>query len=312
MDCPVAVTHFTSDRRPSRPRAFLFTVDVEDWFQVENFKPWIPFESWPHRELRVERNIHRLLDLLDGGEERREATFFVLGWLAERYPHLVREIHTRGHEIASHGFNHHLPAMQTQKALREDLVRSRKLLEDTIGEAVQGYRAPSFAVNKEVLSLIQECGYRYDSSYNSFDRHGRYGRLDVSGYPRRGIAIELDDSFYEMPVSNLTAAGQVIPWGGGGYFRMIPAPVYVAGMRRQMDRDGAFVFYTHPWELDPGQPRVKGASAQYAFRHYVNLGATARKLIHCFSGLKGSRFTGCRSYLNEVTGEGRADVQRCA
>ncbi|SCX95215.1 XrtA system polysaccharide deacetylase [Desulfoluna spongiiphila] len=277
--------------------AFVFTVDVEDWFQVENFKPWIPFESWPHRELRVEKNIHGLLDLLDGGGQRREATFFVLGWLAERYPHLVREIYGRGHEIASHGFNHHLPAMQTRKALREDLLKSRTLLEDLIGERVWGYRAPSFAVNEEVLALIQECGYLYDSSYNSFDRHGRYGRLDVSGFLRRGIAIKLQDDFYEVPVSNLTLGDQVIPWGGGGYFRMIPARLYAGGVRRQMNRDGAFVFYTHPWELDPGQPRVKGASAQYAFRHYINLNRTAGKLAHCLQALGPVRFTGCRNYL---------------
>lgn len=281
-------------------QSFLFTVDVEDWFQVENFKPWIPFSSWSERELRVERNIHQLLDLLDEGDEKREATFFVLGWLAERYPDLVKEIHSRGHEIASHGFNHHLPTAQTKEDLRVDLIQSRKLLEDQIGERVCGYRAPSFAVNDEILKIIQESGYLYDSSYNSFDRHGRYGQVDMSGYSRRGIAIELDDDFFELPLSNLELWGQTIPWGGGGYFRMIPASIYAKGVMHHMNQRGAFVFYMHPWELDPGQPRVKDASFQFKFRHYLNLHKVANKTRTIIHALKSTVCVSCKSYLKAL------------
>ena len=288
------------DRLPSSAPSFLFTVDVEDWFQVENFKPWIPINTWPERELRVERNIHTLLDLLDEGTEKREATFFVLGWLAERYPHLVKEIHSRGHEIASHGFNHHLPTAQTREALRADLIQSRELLEDQIGERVWGYRAPSFAVNEEILQTIYECGYIYDSSYNSFDRHGRYGRVDMSGYPRKGIAIALADDFFELPISNLHLKGQVIPWGGGGYFRMIPAPIYVKGVTHYLNRKGAFVFYMHPWELDPGQPRVKEASFQFKFRHYLNLHKAVNKTRTTMQALKNTACVSCKGYLKAL------------
>jgi len=281
-------------------QSFLFTVDVEDWFQVENFKPWIPFDSWPERELRVEKNIHRLLDLLEEGGLKREATFFVLGWIAERYPHLVKEIHSRGHEIASHGFNHHLPTAQTREALKADLIQSRELLEDQIGERVCGYRAPSFAVNDEILKIIQECGYLYDSSYNSFDRHGRYGQVDMSVYPRRGIAIELGNDFYELPVSNLHMKGQVVPWGGGGYFRMIPAPIYAKGVTYHLKEKGAFVFYMHPWELDPGQPRVKEASRQFKFRHYLNLNKAEMKTRTTMTALKRTSCVSLKQYLKAL------------
>ena len=281
-------------------QSFLFTVDVEDWFQVENFKSSIPFASWCGREVRVENNIHGLLNLLDESEGNRVATFFVLGWIAERYPHLIKEIHARGHEIASHGYDHHLPTAQTKEDFRSDLIRSRKLLEDQIGASVCGYRAPSFAVNAGILKIVQESGYRYDSSYNSFDRHGRYGQVDMSGYPRKGVAIELDDDFFELPVSNLHLAGQVVPWGGGGYFRMIPARVYEKGIKYHLNKTGAFVFYMHPWELDPGQPRVKEASFPFKFRHYLNLHKGEDKVRTTLRELKSTPCVSCLSYLKAV------------
>jgi hypothetical protein len=200
-------------------RFIILTVDVEDWFQVENFKTWIPFSSWDRRELRVERNTHRLLDLLDGAWEKGyrvqgtgskggledngqrttdngaggtpRATFFILGWLAERLPHLVREIHARGHEVASHGYEHRLGTDLSIRDLRNDLEDSKKRLEDITGEAVKGYRAPSFCINHETLRAIADSGYLYDSSYNSFSLHSRYGRLDLSQNGRKGIAYEV-------------------------------------------------------------------------------------------------------------------------
>ena len=149
-------------------QVILITVDVEDWFQVENFKTCIPFSSWSSRELRVERNTHRLLDLLDSNNgqpttghklsEKRRATFFVLGWIAERLPHLVLEIHSRGHEVASHGYYHNLCRQSSYDDLKRDLSDSKKLLEDIVGDRVLGYRAPGFSINDEILKIIEDSG----------------------------------------------------------------------------------------------------------------------------------------------------------
>jgi polysaccharide deacetylase family protein (PEP-CTERM system associated) len=176
------------------PPVFLFTVDVEDWFQVENFKPYISVESWPRRELRVGDNTRRILDLLDDARVangRPRATFFVLGWIAERLPDLVREIHGRGHEVASHGYDHVLCTEQDPAALDRDLIRSRERLEDLTGGSVVGYRAPSFSVSDEILRRIAAAGYRYDASYNSFEMNPRYGRVHLDGRPRVGRAVRI-------------------------------------------------------------------------------------------------------------------------
>ena len=276
----------------------LLTVDVEDWFQVENFKPWISRNTWDLRELRVEKNCHRLLDLFDGvpGVTVR-ATFFILGWIAQKCPDLVKEIASRGHEVASHGLDHELCTAMTPRALLNDLERSRKALEDLTGDRVAGYRAPSFAINDEILELIQKSGYLYDSSYNSFDRHGRYGAIDTSKGQRNGIAITLSDNFQELPVGNLGVAGQTIPLGGGGYFRLFPFLLLKQGVRAILKKQGAYVFYVHPWELDPDQPRVQCASPGFRFRHYVNLGKTADKLERLINSFVYCRFRACSDFL---------------
>jgi polysaccharide deacetylase family protein (PEP-CTERM system associated) len=180
---------------------FLLTIDVEDWFQVENFKKYIPFSSWSSYELRVEKNTHRILDLLDSASFKFQvsslkisATFFVLGWLAERLPHLVREIHSRGHEVASHGYCHNLCNEQSHEDLKADLCDSKSLLEDIIGNQVYGYRAPSFAINNDILKIIEDCGYLYDSSYNSFSMHGRYGQVSLSRNGTTGIAFRIPNA----------------------------------------------------------------------------------------------------------------------
>ena len=159
---------------------FLFTVDVEDWFQVENFKPWIAPDTWSERELRVEHNVHRLLDLLD----EFPSTFFILGWVAEKLSHLIKEISERGHEVASHGFGHQLCHDINPTDLKQDLIRSKQLIEDLTGDEVAGYRAPSFSINAQAFEILEKCGYRYDSSYNSFEANPRYGHLDLSQYRR--------------------------------------------------------------------------------------------------------------------------------
>ncbi len=317
--------------------SILLTIDVEDWFQVENFKAYIPFSSWPKRELRVEKNTHRLLDLFDSiavnrsgqrsavsdqpdnavsqidnddgqptednGEHKKvRCTFFVLGWLAERLPHLVREIHDRGHEVASHGYNHTLCNQQSHEVLMNDLVNSKILLEDIIGSQVFGYRAPSFSMSDRILKVIQECGYLYDSSYNSFGMNQRYGRVTMSDVSKKGIAYQVSGNFFELPISNLTLIMKnlELPWGGGGYFRLIPLFLFVPGVRAIFEKDRAYVFYLHPWEIDPEQPRVNNAGICLKFRHYVNLARTYVKQKRLIERFSDCRFNTCSEYIAKV------------
>ncbi|BBO72932.1 polysaccharide deacetylase [Desulfosarcina widdelii] len=317
----------------NQQKFFLFTVDVEDWFQVENFKASIPFDTWNDRELRVEQNTHNLLDLLedvapgsrgqgsDGLSETNQrieptnqlnqqnvrATFFVLGWVAKKLPGLIREIHQRGHEVASHGSNHHLCTAESAGSLQKDLTGSKALLEDIIGSRVVGYRAPSFSINDDVLKVIEAAGYRYDASFNSFDKHGRYGRISTNGFRKTGIAYQISESFYEIPISNLTIQNStfkiknwVLPLGGGGYFRLFPYMFFKKGIRKILQRDSAYSFYLHPWEVDPGQPRVKNAPASFRFRHYINLASTERKIRKMFDDFRDCRFVTCGEYLESL------------
>jgi polysaccharide deacetylase family protein (PEP-CTERM system associated) len=288
----------------------LLTVDVEDWFQVENFKKWIPASSWANRELRVERNTNRILDLFDeftslqarenSKKEKIRATFFVLGWIGERLPQLVREIHARGHEVASHGYSHKLCNYCSLEELKTDLVSSKKMLEDKIGEAVVGYRAPSFSVNSNILSVIEECGYLYDSSYNSFGMHSRYGHVKFSEKEKRKPVYRVSRGFYEIPISNLKLAGIVIPWGGGGYFRMIPSIFFKKGVKMILKKVNLYVFYMHPWEIDPGQPRVREAAYLLKWRHCVNLKQTQSKLFKFIKDFRQCRFITCREAISEI------------
>ena len=431
----------------------LLTIDVEDWFQVENFKQYIPFSSWPSRELRVEKNTHKILDLLDSqkselarrqsggvrsqslpavslvGSEvnfnkpnkplprefhaseseadltgasnslrrrridlsqfRQEtekikksikscescqkktktplATFFVLGWIAERLPNLVREIHARGHEVASHGYYHNLCNHQSYEDLKTDLTDSKKLLEDIIGAPIYGYRAPSFAINEDILKVIEDCGYLYDSSYNSFSMHGRYGRLNLSQNGRKGIALQIPATrtphpathyqqpatstqqratsnqqpvpsneqpatsneqpatsnqypatstnhqssiLYELPISNLKFSPHgaeirnlILPWGGGAYFRLIPFPLFKMGVQSILKKQGAYLFYFHPWEIDPQQPRVDNAPPFFKFRHYTNLDKTHSKLFRLIQSFEHCNFVTCSQYLSTISYE---------
>lgn len=323
---------------------FLFTVDVEDWFQVENFKGSIPFDTWNDRELRVEQNTHNLLDLLDevkdedsriqgfkGSSETNQrieptnqlnqqtnstnkpvfhATFFVLGWVAKKLPGLIREIHTRGHEVASHGNNHHLCTAESAESLKKDLAESRALLEDIIGSRVLGYRAPSFSINNDILKVIAEAGYRYDASFNSFDKHGRYGKISTNGFRKAGIAYRVSDEFYEIPISNLVIQSAklniknwVFPLGGGGYFRLCPYLFFRRGIHKILEENSAYSFYLHPWEVDPGQPRVKNAPASFKFRHTINLASTEQKIRRMLYDFRDCRFVTCREYLKAVATE---------
>jgi polysaccharide deacetylase family protein (PEP-CTERM system associated) len=234
---------------------------------VENLRALVPRESWATRELRVERNVERLLELMaEAGNVR--GTFFVLGWVAERRPALVRRIAGAGHEIASHGYGHELLTSLSPAAFREDVRRSKALLEDLASVPVRGYRAPSFSITGWAIPVLREEGFEYDSSVFATAANGRYGRLD--GVGARDAVVELDDGLYEVAVSCVDVGSVGLPWGGGGYFRLLPYALFRRGMRH-IARRRPYVFYLHPWEIDPGQPRVAGLPATYRFRHYVGL-----------------------------------------
>lgn len=288
-------------------KAFLITVDVEDWFQVENLRPWFPPKSWSSQELRVEQNVHRILNLLDSidlsgakHQPKLRGTFFILGWIAERLPDLVREIQRRGHEVASHGYNHLMCSQMDPKDLEQDLTRSKKTIEDIAGVQVEGYRAPNFSISDRVLELVRDTGYRYDSSYNSFSKHGRYGTITINGNHRIGSVFKIGDNFMELPISNLNIGSHIIPWGGGGYFRLIPPVIYNRGIQRILKNTGVYMFYMHPWEIDPDQPRLKEANGLSTWRHYLNLGKTFQRLNNLISTFKHCRFLTCSQYLDKV------------
>ena len=275
----------------------LLTFDVEDWFQVENFKTCIDFSVWDSLELRVESNTIKILDLLDSFSFRPRATFFILGWIAQKLPGLVLEIYQRGHEVASHGYNHHLCTHLDQQDLVDDLKSSKHLLENIIDSEIKGFRAPSFAVNDTVIQTIGQAGYIYDSSFNSFSGHGRYGTIDLSFATKKDAAYKINDNFYELPVSNIKIIKKVFPLGGGGYFRLFPFPFFKQGMKAALKKDKAFVFYAHPWEFDPSQPRVKQASTAFKFRHYINLHKTEKKLKTLINSFSNYRFVTCSEYI---------------
>ena len=251
----------------TEPRAAM-SIDVEDWFQVENLKSAIHRDSWDSRALRVERNTERMLELLDLNDAK--STFFVLGWVAERCPQLVRRIVDAGHEIASHGYGHELIYNQTPAQFREDVIRAKRLLEDLSGARVRGYRAPSFSITDWAIDILLESGIEYDSSAFPTVGHDRYGKL--SGMQVGKPVVQLREGLFEVCVSCLNVASRGLPWAGGGYFRMIPYPIFRRGVQRILGSGAPYVFYIHPWEIDHGQPRVSShVKRSHRFRHYVNI-----------------------------------------
>jgi polysaccharide deacetylase family protein (PEP-CTERM system associated) len=203
-----------------------------------------------------------------------------------------------------------LCTVEDENGLQKDLSDSKKLLEDIVGDEVLGFRAPSFSINDDILRIIQKSGYQYDSSFNSFDKHGRYGKLSTNGFQKRGIALQRSKNFYEIPVSNLVIQNStfkinnwIIPFGGGGYFRLFPYAFFKRGIRKILNTDNAYNFYLHPWEVDPGQPRVDNAPAMFKFRHYVNLASTASKIRRMLQDFRDCRFVSCREYLEDIARE---------
>ena len=250
------------------------TIDVEDYFQVSAFAPHIQRSEWDTRECRIERNMERILALLD--ECGISATFFTLGWIAERYPALVRRIVAGGHELASHGYGHERVSDLSQQAFFQDIHRAKSLLQDIAGVAVQGYRAPSFSIgqgNLWALDVLQRVGYRYSSSIYPV-AHDHYGTPDA---PR--FAHQIRTGLIEVPPSTVRLFRRNCPASGGGYFRFCPYALSRWMLRRMHHQDQSpAVFYFHPWEIDAEQPRVPGIGAKTRFRHYVNVGLMEQRL----------------------------------
>lgn len=252
------------------------TVDVEDYFQVSAFADTIDRNEWDGHPLRVENNTRRLLDLFDSNGVK--ATFFVLGWVAERVPGLIREIDGRGHEVACHGYSHQLVYDQTPELFRKETLRSKQLLEDITGMPVRGYRAASYSItarSRWALDILAEAGFVYDSSIFPV-HHDRYGMPGTPHYPYL-LATDEGRSLVEFPLSTASVFGYRMPIAGGGYFRLYPYAVTRSGLRQINRGNRPFIFYLHPWEIDPEQPRVS-AKWLSRFRHYNNLARCESRL----------------------------------
>lgn len=269
------------------------TIDVEDYYHVSAFESVIRREDWDRYESRVAQNTHRILDLLY--EHKTKATFFVLGWVAERQPKLVQAIHEGGHEVASHGYAHQRIDTQTPGQFREETRRSKQILEDTIGDSIIGYRAASYSITAATLwalDILREEGFLYDSSIFPI-RHDRYG---IPGSQRFCYVLngQGGSGLVECPPSTVRVAGVNIPIAGGGYFRLFPYWVTRWGIRRLNEEEHQpAVVYVHPWEIDPEQPRLR-ANPISRFRHYVNLKGVEERLTRL---LQDFRFAPVRQVL---------------
>lgn len=263
-----------------------FSVDVEDYFQVGAFANIISPKEWEAWTPRVVENTRRMLEILGSVPQPVKATFFVLGWIAERFPKIVPEIAQQGHEIASHGYGHQLVYTLTEEEFRKDVQQTRKMLQDQSGQPVVGYRAPSFSIVKRTSwahRILVEEGYTYDSSVFPI-YHDLHGNPDA---PRDIHKITTEaGAITEFPPAVITRFGKNIPTGGGGYFRFFPYYVTARWLKEINGLDKPFVFYIHPWEIDPDQPRISGAPLKSRFRHYLNLKRTAyrlKRLLNDFS-----------------------------
>jgi polysaccharide deacetylase family protein (PEP-CTERM system associated) len=259
--------------RTQRPNAM--TVDVEDYFQVQAFAHRVDRAAWDDFPRRVEANVDRILDQF--ARAGVHATFFTLGWIAERHPAMVRRIVASGHELASHGWDHTRADTQSPATFRADVRRARGTLEEIGGVAVAGYRAATFSIgrrNQWAFEILREEGHRYSSSVNPI-AHDLYGMPDAPRAPFQPVG----DEFWEFPMTTVRAFGRNWPCSGGGYFRLLPGTLYRRGLRRVNRTEGRpGIFYFHPWEIDPGQPRIAGVGWKSRLRHYTNLSRMAADL----------------------------------
>ena len=262
------------------------SVDVEDYFQVSAFEKHIPHSDWDRFECRVEANTHRILDLFS--EQGCKATFFTLGWIAERYPGIVRRIVAEGHELASHGYEHIRVTQQNREQFSEDVVRTKAILEDIGGTPVRGYRAASYSIGRDnlwALEVLQETGHEYSSSIYPI-RHDLYGMPEAQRFAHHINGLDI----LEIPVTTIELRGNKFPCGGGGYFRLFPYRLSRWALNHVNRIDGQPCnFYFHPWEIDPDQPRQSGISFRTRFRHYLNLRRVESRLRALLNDFNWSR-----------------------
>jgi polysaccharide deacetylase family protein (PEP-CTERM system associated) len=258
-----------------QPLTNYLTVDVEDYFQVAAFERVISSDEWNQHECRVADNVHAILDLFAAYDMK--ATFFIVGWIAERYPDLVLEIDGQGHEIGCHSYWHRKIYDLTPEEFRKDTQQAKEVLEEILDKPVSGYRAPSYSITKKslwALDILAELGFRYDSSIFPV-YHDNYGIPDAPRFPYR---LE-KQGLMEYPISTVQFPGVNLPIAGGGYFRLFPYWFTRMALRRINRKEHQpFIFYFHPWEVDPSQPRIEGAGAKSRFRHYLNLEKTESRL----------------------------------
>ncbi len=261
----------------SPAKGHVLTVDVEDYFQVEAFFKLVSRDEWPSRKCRVESNVERILEMLDRADAH--ATFFTLGWVAERYPGLIRRIVAQGHELASHGCAHYRADAQSRQEFFADVTEAKHILEDIGGTAVNGYRAASFSITRNNLwafEALDAAGYRYSSSIYPI-HHDLYG---IPEAPRFAFHPLPGCGFMEIPITSVRALGRNWPAGGGGYFRLLPYWLSRRHLQKVAEEEGRpCVFYFHPWEIDPEQPRIPGASFKTRIRHYINLDRMQSRLV---------------------------------
>lgn len=275
------------------PVSGALTIDIEDYFQVEAFANVIDRSDWDRQEPRVATNTHRLLDIL--AEARVTATFFTLGWVASRNPQLIRRIIAEGHELASHGSDHYRVDHQTERQFRSDVRRSKHVLEDIAGSPVIGYRAPTFSIGRRtpwVYRILAEEGFQYSSSIYpvTHDLYGDPQAPRTPFFPETGLL--------EIPLTTVRVMGRNFQAAGGGYFRLLPYTITRMALRKaREDLQRPCVFYLHPWEIDPGQPRQSRASRLSKFRHYFNIHRTEPRLRHLLQDFKWDRMD--RLFLGE-------------
>ena len=273
------------------------TIDVEDYFQVSAFERYVPREAWNGTPTRVEANVDTILGMLD--ERGIKATFFTLGWIAQRHPQMVKRLIEQGHEVASHGWSHVRVTQQSPDQFREDVVRTKAELEDLTGQQVLGYRAASYSIGRDnlwALDILNETGHRYSSSIFPI-RHDLYGMPEA---PRFAYHPH-NDEFVEFPVTTVNVAGKNLPCAGGGWFRLVPYAGMRWAMRRvnKVDEQGV-VFYFHPWEIDPRQPKIDGLDARTRFRHYLNLDRTQGRLQRLLGDFQWGRMSDLLERMQSV------------
>ena len=274
------------------------TIDVEDYFQVEAFARVVAPARWDEFASRVEANTDRVLALLDAGKAK--GTFFTLGWVAERFPGIVRRIVADGHELASHGYAHQRVSRQSEAEFLADVVRAKHLLEDIGGSEVIGYRAPTFSIGKATpwaFEVLARTGHRYSSSIYPIV-HDLYGAPDAPRFPYRpGPA-----GFFELPMTTTKLLGRNLPCSGGGFFRLLPYSIFRRGLARfNASEASPGIFYTHPWELDADQPRVAGLGRLSRFRHYLNLDKTEARMARLLQDFSWDRMD--RVFASALAGE---------